>query len=85
VAVDRVAVGGGDHARVQMGDDLVAVQVEVDPAVAAAALRAAEQPAVEGAGGGQIVDGEGEMKGAYADLALAARCARDDLPEHSGA
>jgi len=66
VAVDGVAVRRCDrHARIQMGDDLMAVKIEVDPGFAAAALRATEQLAIEGAGGCQVMDGKGEMKGAH--------------------
>ena len=46
-----------------MGDDLVAEEIEVDPFVRAAPLRAAEQPAVKGARGVEIVDREGEVEG----------------------
>ena len=47
-----------------VGDDLVAEEVEVDPVVGAAALRAAQDGAVKVAGGGEIVDGEGDVEGA---------------------
>ena len=47
-----------------MGDDLVAEEVEVDPVVGAAALRAAQNGAVKVACGGEVVDGEGDVKGA---------------------
>ena len=49
-----------------MGDDLVAEEIEVDPVGGAAPLRAAEQPAVEGARGVEIVDREGEVEGRQA-------------------
>ena len=66
VAIDRIAVRSRDrHAWVQVGDDLVAVEVEIDPGFAAASLGAAQQPAIEGASGGQVMDGEGEMEGAH--------------------
>ena len=51
-------IGAGD----EMGDDLVAEEIEIDPFVRAAPLRAAEQPAVKGARRGEIVDREGEME-----------------------
>src|SRR5439155_26172535 len=63
VAVDRIAVRARLRARGIMGDDLVAVEIEIDPLLGAAALRAAEQGAVEGARGADIVDGEGEVEG----------------------
>ena len=50
----------------QMRDDLMAVQVEIDPLLGAAAFRAAEQLAVEAARGGKIVDREGEVEGRQA-------------------
>ena len=46
-----------------MGDDLVAEEIEVDPVRRASPFRAAEQAAVEGAGGVEIVDREGEVEG----------------------
>ena len=45
-----------------MGHDLVAEEVEIDPVLAAASLGASEQPAVERAGGFEVVDGEGEVE-----------------------
>src|SRR5690606_37924810 len=47
----------------EVGDDLVAVEVEVDPLGRAAAFGAAQELAVEGARGLQVVHGEGEVKG----------------------
>ena len=47
----------------QVGDDLMAEEVEVDPVVGAAALRAAQNGAVKVAGGGEVVDGEGDVEG----------------------
>jgi hypothetical protein len=44
-------------------DDLMAAEVEVDPFGRTAAFRTAEQAAVEGAGGGEVVDGEGDVEG----------------------
>src|SRR3546814_18770479 len=46
-----------------MRDDLMAEEIEVDPFFRAPPLRAAEQPAIEGARGGEIVDGKGEVEG----------------------
>src|SRR5690606_25954064 len=64
VAVDRVA--GGDRGGIgrEVGDDLVAVEVEIDPFRAAAAFGAADDTAPEGARGGEVVDREGEVEGA---------------------
>ena len=45
-----------------MGDDLVAEEVEVDPVVSAAALGTAQDGAIEMAGGGEIVNREGDVE-----------------------
>jgi len=63
MAIDRVMVldrraGAG----LVVGDDLMAEEIEVDPLGGAAALRAAKSLAVEGAGGGEVVDGEGDVE-----------------------
>ena len=41
----------------------MAEEVEVDPVIGAAAFRAAENGAIEVAGGGEIVNGKGDVKG----------------------
>jgi hypothetical protein len=46
-----------------MGDDLVTVEVEIDPMFGASALGAAEQIAIEAARGVEVVDRKGEMEG----------------------
>ena len=48
--------------RGEMGDDLMAEKVEIDPLVRTSPLRAAEQAAIECAGLGKVVDGKGEVK-----------------------
>jgi hypothetical protein len=45
-----------------VGDDLVAVKVEIDPMVGAAPFGAAEQLAVKAASGGKVIDRKGEME-----------------------
>ena len=50
----------------EVGDDLVAVEVEIDPMLGAPAFRAAEQLAVKAARGREVVDREGEMEGRQA-------------------
>ena len=45
-----------------MSDDLMAVQVEVDPILGASSFRAAEKLAIETPCLGKIVDREGQMK-----------------------
>ena len=46
----------------EMGDDLMAEQVEIDPMVGAAPFGAAEQPSVEAARGTEVVDRKGKME-----------------------
>src|SRR5690606_22309133 len=63
VAVDRIVMPAAlARAGIQVGDELVAEEVEVDPLVSAAALRATEQPAVELAGQRQVMYRNGEME-----------------------
>ena len=62
VAVDLVVVVGGPG-RGEVGDDLVAEEVEVDPLGAGPAFRTAQQAAVERARRGEVVDREGEVEG----------------------
>ena len=47
---------------VQVGDDLVAEEIEVDPPLVAATFGTSQDPAIEGAGGLEVVHGKGEMK-----------------------
>jgi uncharacterized protein with PQ loop repeat len=61
VAVDRVVDPLGAP-RGEVGDELVAVQVPVDPGVGAATLFQAEHVAVEAARGGQVVDRHGQVE-----------------------
>ena len=61
VVVDRVRRFRG--ARREVRDDLVAIQVEVDPAVRAAPLAAAQHAAIESARRSEIVDWESEVEG----------------------
>ena len=67
VAVDWIAVVGGDATGrgggLEVRDDLVAVEIEVDPVVGAAAFRAAEDGCVEVARGVEVVDRKGDVKG----------------------
>ena len=68
MAVDRIAGAAAPRAGDEMGDDLMAVEIEIDPFVRASPLGAAEQPAIKGARGGEIVDREGEMEGRHGPL-----------------
>jgi len=45
-----------------MRDDLMPVEVKIDPMLGASALGAAEKLAVKGARCGQVVDGERQVK-----------------------
>ena len=65
MAVHGVVVDGcaGCFAGFEVGYDLVAEEVEVDPFVGAAAFGAGQYFAVEAAGGGQVIDGEGYVEG----------------------
>ncbi len=67
VVVDGVAVGGvavaGCGGGLEVRDDLVAVEIEVDPVVGAAAFGAGEDGAVEVARGVEVVDWKGDVKG----------------------
>ena len=65
-----------------MGDDLVAVEIEIDPMVGAAAFGAAEQFAVEAPRGGKVVDRKGEVEGRKAHCAVShCHCARSEAIE----
>ena len=64
MAVDRVGAGHGVEVVVDLvGDDLVAVDIPVGPTLGGAAAAEAEDLAVEVAGGIDVVNGEGEVKG----------------------
>ena len=52
-----------------MGDDLVAVEIEIDPMLGASAFGAAEQLAVEAARRGEVIDRKGEVEGRQAHAA----------------
>ena len=62
LAVDRVGRIVRSHPLDQVGDDLVAAEIEVHPFVGTAPFRAAEELAVELPRAGEIGDGEGEVK-----------------------
>ena len=64
MAVDRIVMRpAGDLAGIEMGDDLMAEEIEVDPVIGMAPLRTAERAAVKGAGRVEIVDRKGEVEG----------------------
>nr|WP_172623962.1 hypothetical protein [Rhodanobacter glycinis] len=62
VAVDVMRGSGAHFIRRQMRHDLVAVEIEVDPALAGTALGTTQQVAVERARLRQRVDRKGEME-----------------------
>ncbi len=72
VAVDRARVAVAGFVRRQVRNDLVAVEIEVDPVRRTTAFRAAEQRAVELARGFEAVDGKGR-DGTAASTQLSAR------------
>jgi hypothetical protein len=63
VAVHGAGAGGGALVWRKMGDDLVALKIEIHPFRRTAPLGAAEQGAIEGAGGSKVVDREGQVEG----------------------
>ncbi len=62
MAVNGIALGRAGLGRGQVGHDLVAVEVEVNPVFGAAAFGAAQDPAVEAARLGNVIDREGDVK-----------------------
>ncbi|GAA4722556.1 hypothetical protein GCM10023325_19920 [Sphingomonas lutea] len=66
IAVDRIGRPGAHRVRCQMGDDLMPVEIEIDPMIGAPPFGAAEQAAVEAARGGKVIDRESEMEGRQA-------------------
>ncbi len=70
VPVDLVRDRNRLRRRVEMRDDLVAVEVEVDPLVARPPLGTAENVAVEAASGGEIMDRKGEVERAERHVVL---------------
>ena len=62
VAVDGAGLAVADFIRSEMGDDLVAVEVEIHPFRRTAAFRAAEDTAVERTRRGNIVHRKSKVK-----------------------
>ena len=62
LAVDRIARPSANRLRSKMRDDLMAVEVEIDPMVGASAFRAPEQLAVKGPRSREVVDRKGEVE-----------------------
>ena len=48
--------------RGQMGDNLMAMKVEIDPVIGTSSFRAAEQVTIEATRCRKIIDGKGEME-----------------------
>ena len=67
VTIDGIAREAGEVAGRSAGfvvrDDLVPEEIEVDPMLRAPSFRAAENRAVEVAGGGEVIDREGDVEG----------------------
>ncbi len=61
-AVHRIGSAFPHRFRRKVGDDLMTVEVEIDPMVGASTFGAAKQIAVEATSGGEVVDGKGEME-----------------------
>jgi hypothetical protein len=66
LAVDRIRRSPLDRGRGEVRDNLVSVEIEVDPLVGAPSLRAAEQAAIEDSRSGEVVDRKSEMEGRQA-------------------
>jgi hypothetical protein len=62
VTIDVIARAVARLTRCQMRDDLVPVEVEIDPFVGRTPFGAAHHPAIKGARSSQIIDGKGEME-----------------------
>jgi hypothetical protein len=65
MAVNRVGRICRANAGVQMGNDLMAIKIKVDPMRRAAPLATAQYAAVKGAGFVKVMNGEGKMKGTH--------------------
>ena len=63
VPVDMVVRAVARFAGGEMRDDLVAVEIEIDPFGARSSLAATHRFAIEGAGRGEVVNREGEVEG----------------------
>jgi len=61
-AIDRISLALRHRLGREVRDDLMPVQIEVDPMLGTATLGAAQQISIESAGGRDIVDGESEVK-----------------------
>jgi hypothetical protein len=62
MAIDRIADPRRARIGMEMRDDLVAIEIEIDPRLRTPPLPAAQRIAIESARRGKIVDGEGEME-----------------------
>jgi hypothetical protein len=62
LTIDRVGRAGAHRFGREMGDNLMAVEIEIDPAAGAATFAAAEKVTVEAPRGGKIVDRKGKVK-----------------------
>lgn len=69
VTINRVAPGIASSTLCQMRDDLMAVEIEVDPGIGAATFPATDHAAPKSPGSGQVIDRECEVKGTQRHLA----------------
>ncbi len=63
--IDPVVMDRGLLARIEVRDELMAEEIKIDPFRGAATLGAPQQLSIEGAGGRQVVYGNGEVKGLH--------------------
>ena len=72
-AIDLIAGFGARRIRIEVGDDLVTMKVEIDPLVRTSPFRATQQSAVKYARGAEVIDREGEMERTQAHAPICAR------------
>jgi hypothetical protein len=68
-----------------MRDDLMAVEIEVDPTVGAAPLRTTEQSAIKAPRGSKVVNREGKVKGRACHRPHLSLCAKRSNPARCAA
>ena len=64
MAVDRILHRHRPRGGIEVRDDLVPVEIEVDPVIGRSPFGTAHHPPVEIARGGEIMDRKGEVEGA---------------------
>jgi hypothetical protein len=66
MAIDRIAGRNRLRLGIKMGDNLMPIKIEIDPMVRTPAFATAQNPAIKGAGGIQIMHGKSKVKGSHA-------------------